>query len=182
MTGQIFLVDLLEKLEGKAKVIQSNTDGVIAKPLPGVTKEELKAIIDEWQVRTGFVLKLETIYDIHQRDVNCYMYKDDKGSVHVLGEALKYYEAWENPLWENVYQAKEPVIFNYCIVDYFMNHKLPEQVIEEHKRSLRMFQYVCKKVSYDWVEYEYVNKRTGPSSTTGRLFTMATLPKPSRFG
>lgn len=166
MTGQIFLVDLLEKLEGKAKVIQSNTDGVIAKPLPGVTKEELKAIIDEWQARTGFVLKLETIYDIHQRDVNCYMYKDDKGSVHVLGEALKYYEAWENPLWENVYQAKEPVIFNYCIVDYFMNHKLPEQVIEEHKRSLRMFQYVCKKVSYDWVEYEYVNKRTGHVETT----------------
>ena len=29
-----------------------------------------------------------------------------------------------------------------------------------------MFQYVCKKVSYDWVEYEYVNKRTGHVETT----------------
>src|SRR5574344_2054778 len=52
MTGEIFLVDLLEKLEGKVDLIQSNTDGVIAKPLPGVKDEELVAIINEWQERT----------------------------------------------------------------------------------------------------------------------------------
>ena len=167
MVGQMFLVDLLEKLEGKAKVIQSNTDGVIAKPLPGVSKEELVEIIDEWQHRTGFVLKLETIYDIHQRDVNCYMYKDDKGNIHVLGEALKYYEAWENPLWENVYMSREPVILQYALVEYFMNHRLPEDVIKEHERQLRLFQYVCKKGStYNWVEYEVVDKATGDITST----------------
>lgn len=154
MTGEIFLVDLLEKLEGKVDLIQSNTDGIIAKPLPGVTEDELKAIINEWQQRTGFVLKLDKITDIHQRDVNCYMYKNAKGEIHVLGEALKYYEAWENSLQEDIFKAREPAIMDYMIVEYFMNHKMPEEVAEEHKHQLRMFQYVCKKVSYDYLEYQ----------------------------
>src|SRR5574344_3000943 len=125
MTGEIFLVDLLEKLEGKVDLIQSNTDGVIAKQLPGVKDEELVAKINEWQERTGFVLKLEKVYDIHQRDVNCYMYKTESGKIKTLGEAVKHYDAWENPFAEDVYMAKEPVIIEQGIVDYFMFNKSP---------------------------------------------------------
>lgn len=154
MVGQIFLVDLLEKLEGKVELIQSNTDGIIAKPLPGIKDEELVNIINEWQQRTGFVLKLEKIYDIHQRDVNCYMYRDASNNIHTLGEALKHYNAWENVLYEDVFKSKEPVIIEYMLVDYFIYNKLPEQTIEENKRKLRMFQYVCKKQSFDYLEYQ----------------------------
>lgn len=160
MTGEMFLVDLLEKLEGKVDLVQSNTDGIIAAPLPGVTKEELLVIIDEWQNRTGFVLHLDEIYDIHQRDVNCYMYRNGKGEIQVLGEALRYYNLWENPFAKCVYQAKEPPIFHYCIVDCFMNNILPEETIEKYKRELRLFQYVCKKGTYEWVEYETYDKET----------------------
>lgn len=153
-TGEMFNVDLLEKLEGKIELIQNNTDGFIAKPLPGVTDEELKDILDKWTARTGFSMKLEKIYNIHQRDVNCYMYQDDKGNVHTLGEALKHYDAWENSLYEDVYKSKEPVIIEYMLVDYFIYHKTPEQTVEENRRKLRMFQYVCKKVSYDYLEFQ----------------------------
>lgn len=166
ITGQIFLVDLLEKLEGKVTVIQSNTDGVIAELLPGISREEVIEIINEWQTRTGFVLKLEDIYDIQQRDVNCYMYRDNNGEIHALGEALKYYEAWDNPLLENSYNAKEPPILQYMIVDYFMNNKLPEQVCEEHKRKLRMFHYVAKKMSYSYCKFEEQNRETGETTLT----------------
>lgn len=154
VTGEIFLVDLLEKLEGKVDLIQSNTDGIIAAPLPGVKEEDLVAIINEWQHRTGFVLKLQKLTDIHQRDVNCYMYKTEDGTVHALGEALKHYGAWENPLYEDVYKSKEPVIEEEILVEYFMNHRSPEDVVNQHKKQLRMFQYVCKKMTFDYLEYQ----------------------------
>lgn len=157
MVGQMFLVDLLEKLEGKAKIIQSNTDGIIAKALPGVDETEIKSIIDEWQMRTGFVLKLEKIYDIHQRDVNCYMYRTESGKIKALGEAVKHYDAWENPFYEDSYRAKEPIIIEHAIVDYFMYERLPEETIKRYERKLRMFQFVCKKNTYDWMDIEKID-------------------------
>lgn len=161
IVGQMFLADLLEKLEGKVKLIQSNTDGIIAKPLPGIKEEDMVNIINEWQTRTGFVLKLDKIYDIHQRDVNNYMYKDEKGNIHTLGEAVKYYECWENPLQKDVFSSKEPVIIHHSIVEYFINKKLPEEVIEENKRKIRMFQYCCKKNTFDYLEYQVDDLNTG---------------------
>lgn len=166
MVGQMFLVDLLEKLEGNVDLIQSNTDGIIAKPLNGVSEQDLVNIIDEWQNRTGFVLKLEKITDIHQRDVNCYMYRTPDGSIKCLGEAIKYYDGWDNPLWKDSFSSKEPMIMHHCVVDYFMYGKLPEQTIEENKSKLRMFQYICKKLSFDWLEYESFDINTGNVTAT----------------
>lgn len=160
MVGQMFLVDLLEKLEGKATIIQSNTDGVIAKALPGVEESEIKMIIDEWQTRTGFVLKLEKVYDIHQRDVNNYVYRTEDGKIKTLGEVFKHYDAWENPFYEDSYRAKEPIIIEYAVVDYFMNNRLPEETIEKYKRNLRMFQFICRKNTYDWIDIEKLDLQT----------------------
>ena len=158
LTGEMFLVDLLEKLEGKADVIQSNTDGIMLKPL--VSENEILDIVNERQKRTGFVLKVEHIYDIVQRDVNNYMYKDDKGEIHVKGEAVKHWEAFENPFIKNSYDSKEPLIISKCIVEYYMNNKTPEQIIEENKENVRLFQFICKKGSYDYLEYDDGDKIT----------------------
>ena len=152
VVGQMFLIDLLEKLEGKVELIQSNTDGIIAYPL--VEESELIDIVNEWQNRTGFTLKMDKIYDIHQRDVNNYMYRDDKGNIHVKGEAVGYYERWENPLLANSYNSKEPIIIHYCIVNYLMNNIKPERTIVDYADNLRMFQYICKPQSYDYLTFE----------------------------
>lgn len=160
MVGQMYAVDLIEKLEGKFDLIQSNTDGIIAAPLPGVTEEDAINIINEWQERTGFVLKLEKVYNIHQRDVNNYMFVEGSGKVHVIGEAVKYYNTWENVLLKNCFYSKEPLITHQAIVEFFVNNKLPEQVIEENKNKLRLFQYICKKGSYDYCVYEITNLET----------------------
>lgn len=156
ITGQIFLVDLLEKLEGKVELVQSNTDGIIAKPLPGVSDEELLSIIDEWQQRTGFELHLDKITDIHQRDVNCYMYKNKKGEICTLGD-VKHYMASDDIFYYKSYNAKEPWIIAKCIVEYFMGRKLPEQTIAETADDLQMFQCICKKGTFDGLEYEYTD-------------------------
>lgn len=166
LSGQLFLVDLLEKLDGKVEVAQSNTDGIIARPLQGTTEQELIDIINEWQTRTGFVLKLEKIYELHQRDVNCYMYKDAVGEIHTLGEAVKDYGKWQYPFWKDSFKSKEPMIISTALVEYYMFGKSPEQVIDEHRRELRMFQYVCKKLSFDWLEYESTNLLSGETTIT----------------
>lgn len=166
ITGQIFLVDLLEKLEGKVENVQSNTDGIVVVPLPGVSDEEVKEIVDEWQQRTGFSLKIETVYDLHQRDVNCYMYRDASGEIHTLGEAVKDYGKWEWPFWKESYNSKEPIIISTGIVEYFMNGVLPEETVAKNAKTLRMFQYIAKKLSFDWLEYEETDLETGQSTLT----------------
>ena len=152
LTGEMFLIDLLEKLEGKADVIQSNTDGIMLKPL--VSEDEIMEVVNEWQERTGFVLKVEHIYNIIQRDVNNYMYKDADGNIHVKGEAVKHWECLENPFIRNSYDSKEPLIISKCIVEYYMNNKKQEDIIKENKDNIRLFQFICKKGTYDYLEYD----------------------------
>lgn len=154
ITGELFLVDLLEKLEGKIQLIQSNTDGIIIKPLEGVTEEELRAITDEWQQRTGFVLKFDKIFDIHQRDVNCYMYRDDKGNIHVKGNAVKYYHQWENPFLEDSHTYSSPYIIHYAIVEYYMNGIDPKDTIKQYENEFRMFQFIIKPGAFDYLTIE----------------------------
>lgn len=154
IVGQLFLVDLLEKLEGKVELVQSNTDGIIAKPLEGITDNELLDIVNEWQERTGFVLKMDKIFNIYQRDVNNYLYKDAEGNIHTVGEAVKYYEHWENPLEKNSYNSKEPIIIHYCIVEYLMNNIKPEYTIVKYAKQLRMFQWILKTHTYDYLTFE----------------------------
>lgn len=142
IVGQLYIVDLLEKLEGLVSVVQSNTDGVAVIPLPGVSEEQIVEITEEWQRRTGFVLKTEHIYDIHQRDVNNYMYKTEEGVTEVRGEIFQQYMT-----------AKEAWIIPEATARYLADNILPEDTIEKHKNNLRMFQQVCRKGSYDYVEY-----------------------------
>lgn len=153
ITGQLFLVDLLEKIEKVAKVIQSNTDGIIVEPYNWNDEQKVIDIVEEWEKRTGFVIKKEHISDIWQRDVNCYCYKKD-GEIHVVGEAVRMYEQWKHAFVGNFYDSKEPAIFAYSIVDYLINGIPPEETIEKYKRELRMFQFSCKKKSYDYTELQ----------------------------
>lgn len=154
ITGQLFIFDLLEKLEGKIELIQSNTDGIMVKPLKGISEKEVLDIVEEWCNRTHFVIKPKKIYNIIQRDVNNYLYKDDKGRIEVKGEAIKHYKGDENPFHSDGYGSKEPLIINKAIVDYFIFNKTPEETIEENKQNLRLFQYICKKNSFDYMKFE----------------------------
>ena len=162
MTGQLFVADLLEKLEGKVELIQTNTDGIIAKPLQNVSNEEVVDIINEWQNRTGFVLKLEKIYNIRQRDVNCYCYS----SVPVITDALtqitvrgdvKHYWAKDYLYSTKLFSPKEPQIISIALVNYLMLGKKPEETIKENSHCLRLYQFICNTGTYDWSEYRETN-------------------------
>ena len=165
ITGQLFLVDLLEKLEPYVKVVQSNTDGIIVEPFDWKNEEKVISIVEEWEKRTGFVIKKEHIYNIWQRDVNCYCYVKDE-EIHVVGEAVRMYEQWQHKFNGNFFDSKEPGIFAYAIVDYLINNISPEQTIEKYKNELKLFQFSCKKKSFDYTELQEDNKETGETKIT----------------
>ena len=154
ITGQIFIVDLLEKLEGKINLFQSNTDGIMVQPTNGYTEEDILAIVKEWCNRTHFVIKPKKIYNLIQRDVNNYIYVDEDGEITARGEAVKHSPCADNPFETNSYDSKEATIISKAIVEYLVHNIPVEQTIEENKNNLRLFQFVCKKNSYDWLEYE----------------------------
>lgn len=160
LTGQLFLIDLLEKLTPVAKIVQSNTDGIMCIPLEGHTEDEIKMVVDEWQNRTGFVLKFDTIFNLYQRDVNNYIYQHEDGTIETKGEAVKYYGGYDNPYEKNAYMSKEPLIISKCIVNYCVYNKEPEETIEEEKQNLRMFQSIIKKGTFDWLDYEETDLNT----------------------
>lgn len=155
ITGELFLVDLLEKLEGKVEVVQSNTDGIIVIPINNdwSLKDEIIHIVEEWEQRTGFVIKKEEINNLWQRDVNNYCF-DDNGKPVVKGEIFSAYDKLSNPIYNQLWNAKEPGIIAKGIVDYLLYGITPEDTVENNKKNLIYYQYSCKKMSYDYLQYE----------------------------
>lgn len=162
ITGELFLVDLLEKLEGKVKVIQSNTDGIIVVPVNNdwSLKDEIIHIVEEWEQRTGFVIKKEEIYNLWQRDVNNYCF-DDNGKPVVRGEAMSAYDKLSNPIYNQLWNAKEPGVIAKGMVDYLLYGITPEDTVENNKKNLIYFQYICKKMSFDYLQYEAITNDGG---------------------
>ena len=159
ITGQLYITDLLQKLEGKIKLVQTNTDGIIVEPLDWEKRQDIIKIVEEWESRTGFVIKKVPIHNIFQRDVNNYIYTTEDGKIETKGE-YGLYNSWENIFDRMTWSVKEPPIFSHIVVDFLINEILPEDTVEKYKRKLRMFQYLCKKGSFKYMKY-IVKDETG---------------------
>lgn len=93
-TGQLLLIDLIEKLEvlgDKIEFINSNTDGIIYRYHKSV-EDEMFQITGAWQARAGIVLEFNRIKTIVQKDVNNYIIEDEYGQVHAKGAHLTTYD------------------------------------------------------------------------------------------
>lgn len=165
ITGQLFLVDLLEKLEKHQdilRLIQSNTDGIIVEMLDWSKENVVLDIVKDWMERTHFVIKPKYIYNIHQRDVNNYFYTDEKNNICTLGEAVGGYETWKTqPFIRQDFNSKQPFIINEIIVNYFIYNKLPEETVYENKNDIRAFQFICKKGTFNRLEFELEDLENG---------------------
>ena len=165
-TGELFIADLIEKLKDYCTIVQTNTDGLMVEPFDWQNEEKIVEIVDEWQKRTGFVIKREYIYDLFQRDVNCYVYKDDKGEIVVKGEAVKNYDIGDKAYATcDFFNCKEPPIVAQGIVNSLLNNILPENFVEQNKENYILFQYGCRKNTYDYLTYDLVNKNTFSASS-----------------
>ena len=85
ITGQLALIMLIEKLsiEGMV-VISANTDGIVVK-LKRTAYDEFHAIVQWWELQTGFRMEETQYKSIHSRDVNNYFAIKPDGKVKSKG-------------------------------------------------------------------------------------------------
>lgn len=133
VNGQLLLLDLLEKLEGHCKLIQSNTDGLIIQ-IPNTDKAfgEIDDICREWEQRTRMNLEFDIIKEIYQKDVNNYLFIKEDGSVEskgayvkdlspldydlpIINEALKAYLIDRTPIETTINNCDELIKFQKII-------------------------------------------------------------------
>lgn len=109
IAGQLLLLDLIEKLEGRCQLIQSNTDGILIKLFKREDKAKIIAICELWSKRTRMDLEYDEYVTVIQRDVNNYIIMDKDGGVKRKGSVVKKLSPLDNDL---------PIV-NRAVVDYF---------------------------------------------------------------
>ena len=145
--GQLLLLDLLEKLEPIAEIVQSNTDGMLVRK-PDAYQEEawLKAVDDitaEWMQRTGLTLEFDRYKEVFQGDVNNYVIIDEDGEFKSKGAYVKKLSPLD-------YDLK---IVNQALIDYMVNG-VPIGWTINNCECLKDFQLV-KKISGKYTSIYY---------------------------
>lgn len=144
--GQVFLIDLLDKIEDLITLINSNTDGIFYK----VKKKdipELKRRIEEWQVRTGLEMDYKSFTTFYSKDVNNYLAIQTNGKVHAKGGYVK---------------DLHDLDYDLPIVNEALRNRMifgtPIEVTINACTDFRKFQKIVKlSKKYDWVEHEQDN-------------------------
>lgn len=157
ITGQLFLTDLVEKLEAVEgmKLIQTNTDGIMVK-YPVAKESEIVDVVHEWEQRTRMNMEYTDIKRICcQKDVNnyimvtgaTYLFKDGKKIVTKKDEDSittkgGWVSLWQGGTWQN----NSLVILHKALVQYFVNGISPEDTINSAE-NIHDFQIICKTTS-----------------------------------
>lgn len=153
--GQLLLLDLIEKLEPYAEIIQSNTDGILIKmPTDGTALHRhgkefvenrwfnlIDDIVYEWEQRTGLQMEFDEYCKIYQKDVNNY----------VAVPTGPLYDEKGKPRWKSkgAYVKKlnsldyDLPIVNKAMIDYMIQNVPIEKTVEDCN-DLYMFQKIVK--------------------------------------
>ena len=117
ITGQLLLVDLIEKLEPYCRLVQSNTDGILIIPY---NKDEIRKVMREWQNRTRINLEVDVCTSIWQKDVNNYIMRFENGQIKTKGGYVSQYSDGTR---------RSMRIVDIALVDYFTKNIPVEHTI-----------------------------------------------------
>lgn len=181
--GQVFIIDLLDKVEDIIELINSNTDGIFVK-LKRKNVDEFKRRVHEWEERTRLHMSYDEFSSFWSKDVNNYVAIRPDGSYHSKGAYVKELSELDYDL---------PIV-NEAIKDYILK-KIPVENTILSCNDLRKFQKVVKLSNkYKWVEHEqgrtgtikYDNKAyrvfASHDNSDGRLLKCDGVRNPAKFG
>ena len=180
--GQVFLIDLIDKIEDIIFLINSNTDGIFFK----VKKKdipELKRRVAEWEERTQLQMEYAEFTKFISKDVNNYLAVKANGDIHAKGAYVKDLNDLDYDL---------PIV-NEALRNY-MIFGTPVDITVNACSDFRKFQKIVKLSNkYRWVEHEhghgtvkYDNKAYRIFASTddndGRLLKCDGVRNPAKFG
>lgn len=141
--GQVFLIDLIDKIEDIIYLINSNTDGIFFK-VKKKNLDELKRRVSEWEKRTGLEMEYSEFTKFIAKDVNNYLAIKADGKIHAKGAYVKDLSDLDYDL---------PIV-NEALRNY-MIFGTPVEVTINSCTEFRKFQKIVKlSAKYNWVEHE----------------------------
>lgn len=147
--GQMFILDLIDKLESYCRLLQTNTDGIFVL----CENEEMKNKVIEITNQVGERLKMEFEIDEYtkliQKDVNNYIAVKKNGELECKGAMVKFNKPIDNDL----------PILNDAVRNYLAYDIPVEQTINECNEYIK-FQKVIK-LSAKYKEIWYGNGVSG---------------------
>ena len=161
ITGQLLLIDLLEKLEPYISLVNSNTDGIMFH-----TKQidKCREIIKQWEDKTGLVMEEDKIEEVYQKDVNNYIAVDEQGAIKTKGSYVKNYSIKYNKKSRELVEkhgsfvSNSMTILDEAIVKYLIYNVPVHDTILNCNDPMR-FQITTKKgPTYKRVEWEVDGK------------------------
>lgn len=157
--GQVFLIDLIDKIEDIIFLINSNTDGIFFK----VKKKdvpELKRRVSEWEKRTQLQMEYAEYTKFISKDVNNYLAVKVNGDIHAKGAYVKDLNDLDYDL---------PIV-NEALRNY-MIFGTPVEVTINSCTNFRKFQKIVKLSNkYKWVEHESEGKKVKYDNKCYRVF------------
>ena len=166
ISGQLLLLDLIEKVAPYCELIQSNTDGLFLKVEDRETVQLIKEEAAKWERRTNLELEWEEFSRIYQKDVNNYILIKDDGTYKAKGAYVKKLNDLDYDL----------AIVNKAMVHYFVHGTPLEKTINECN-VLRDFQKVIKlTAAYEdgaWKDCTFSKKKV-MNEETRRMRTVET--------
>jgi DNA polymerase len=180
--GQVFLIDLIDKIEDLVFIINSNTDGIFFK-CKKKDVPELKRRIGEWEKRTQLEMEYAEYTKFISKDVNNYLAVKTNGEIHAKGAYVKNLSDLDYDL---------PIV-NEALRNY-MIFGTPVEVTVNSCTEFRKFQKIVKLSNkYRWVEHENGQRTTkfdnkayrvfaSLDNRDGRLLKCDGVRNPAKFG
>ena len=180
--GQVFIIDLLDKVEDIITLLNSNTDGIFVK-LKRKDVDEFKRRVHEWEERTRLHMSYDEFSCMYSKDVNNYVGIRPDGSYHSKGAYVKDL----NPLDYDL-----PIV-NEAVKDYILK-KIPVENTVFGCNELIKFQKVVKLSNkYKWVEHEKGDSKekfdnkcyrvfASKDQSDGRILKCDGVRNPAKFG
>lgn len=174
ITGQLFLLDLIEKLEPllgitgrdlieESPFIQSNTDGIMFKLPEGVSIESVKEVVKEWEDRTGFAMEFTYGKNMWQKDVNNYIFETEDGKLKTKGAFTK----------KATLDFNSAIIVNEALVNYLAYGTMPEEYIKNTNNDLIKYQFIAKGGEmFKKIYHDVDNVKTPLSQKINRCFAV----------
>ena len=162
INGQLVITELAQRLMAFGDLIQTNTDGVIFKLDDPQFKEEFMEECELFRDEFGINLENHYISEIHQRDVNNYIFKMFPTEKHPEGEieAIGMFKRWdESKLFDN-FQSNSYAIVDIAMKRFYMDGIAVEDTVLDlyEKNHMLAFQLVTSKGS---TYYKMVHEENG---------------------